>query len=80
MSAFTIAEARARKSKSPPAFMAAYALGRSCGEAGIEPPRTAGKSAPQIAGYIEGLASWRAQTAKPRDYVQGSSAYWAVAR
>lgn len=73
MSPFAIAEARSRKSRSPSVFMAAYALGRSCGEAGIEPPMT-GKSATQIAGFIEGLASWRVQTAKPRDYVPHTAA------
>lgn len=78
MSAFSIAEARSRKSRSPSAFMAAYALGRSCGEAGIEPPVT-DKSAPQIAGVIEGLASWRAQTATPRDYMGHRNGRRAVA-
>lgn len=78
MSAFSIAEARSRKSRSSAAFMAAYALGRTCGETGEEPPMT-GKSAPQIAGFIEGLASWRAQTATPRDYMGHSNGRRAVA-
>ncbi|MFK0179014.1 hypothetical protein ACIQVR_23965 [Streptomyces xanthochromogenes] len=78
MSAFTIAEARARKSESVPQFMAAYALGRSCGEAGVE-PHLSGATATEIAGFIEGLASWRARTATRRDYVQGSKSHRAVA-
>ena len=68
MSAFAIAEARSRKSRSSAAFMQTYALGRACGETGDEPPLT-GMTATQVAGFIEGLASWRAQTAKPRDFV-----------
>ncbi|MFK0182488.1 hypothetical protein ACIQVR_41800 [Streptomyces xanthochromogenes] len=79
MSARDIAQRRARKSQSPSAFMDAYALGRSCGEAGVELPRETGKSAAQIAGFIEGLAAWRAQTATPRDYMHYSAARLAVA-
>lgn len=80
MSAFTIAEARSRKSRSSAAFMAAYAKGRECAASGEEPPRVTGKSAPQIAGFIEGLASWRAQTATPRDYMGHSNGRRAAGR
>jgi hypothetical protein len=69
MSALTIAETRSRKSRSSAAFMAAYAKGRECAASGEEPPRMTGKSATYIAGFIEGVASWRAQTATPRDYM-----------
>ncbi|MFB7647195.1 hypothetical protein ACFC0S_17085 [Streptomyces sp. NPDC056084] len=78
MSAFTIAEARSRKSESPAAFMANFIKGRAFAESGEE-PRLDGKTAAQIAGLIEGLASWRAQTAKPRDYMGHASKRRAVA-
>lgn len=68
MSAFDIAKARSRKSRSSSAFMANYAKGRECAQSGEEPPLK-GMTAAQIAGFIEGLASVRAQTAKPRDFV-----------
>jgi hypothetical protein len=77
MSAFAIAEARSRKSKSSAAFMANYAKGRKCAQSGEE-PRLTGMTAAQIAGFIEGLASWRAQTAKPRDYMGHSGRQAAV--
>lgn len=79
MSAFTIAETRARKSKSSAAFMATFVKGRACGESGDE-PRLTGMTAAQIAGFIEGIASWRAQTAKQRDYMQNTAAWWEASR
>ncbi|MEV8492327.1 hypothetical protein AB0471_25730 [Streptomyces sp. NPDC052002] len=76
MSSFTIAEVRSEGSENRQLFMLAYSAGRSCAAKGDDDDGyVRSLTDPEaIAGFIEGLASWRAQTARPRDYVPYSAA------
>ncbi|MFJ7999044.1 hypothetical protein ACIQ7D_18115 [Streptomyces sp. NPDC096310] len=77
MTPIEIAEARARRSENPPRFMLAYSAGWNAAADGgdvEEHARMVGID-PNDAGFIEGVAAWRARAATSRDYMPGSPAH-----
>ncbi|MFD9567717.1 hypothetical protein [Streptomyces sp. NPDC059994] len=72
MTTFDIAEQRSEKSEDPLLFMFGFTSGCTVAATGGDGYREFRQmeSDAALAGFLEGLASVRARTAKPRDYVR----------
>ncbi|WP_327335933.1 hypothetical protein OG384_04660 [Streptomyces sp. NBC_01324] len=76
MTPIEIAEIRARKSDNAPLYMLAYSAGWNAAKEGGDLNHYAAKvDLEGEAGFIEGAAAYRAQTATARDFMPSSPAH-----